>query len=79
MDPQACLNEVRDLLRVSGDRGEAGQRLADYFRWRLNGGFEPRGGDLLALELVEKLGRVCDTLSDALIDALRDNGLQETR
>ena len=75
MDPVACLNEVRTLLRQSGNRETAAEKLNEYFEWRLNGGFEPKfttgvnagtSGDEMAKDCLIKIGRVADTLSNSL-------------
>ena len=70
MDPKATLIEANSALRESGNRSECGERLADYFGWRLKGGFQPMvggvWGDTYAAEVLVSLGEVADTLSEAL-------------
>lgn len=64
MDPESVLQAASEHL--SHDREECGGLLAIYFEWRLRGGFEPPRGDERAFELIRKLGRVADTLAEAL-------------
>lgn len=67
MDPEACLRRadqaVSDLFL-----DEAAEALADYWRWRDRGGFEPhdvahsgKRGDAFAREVQRRL---CDALID---------------
>jgi hypothetical protein len=58
MDPERCLIEAAGLLKT--ERWEAAIRLADYFDWRMKGGFEPfvanMKGDRYYRQLVINLG-----------------------
>lgn len=47
MDPKACLERLADAID-GADWSEAVAALNDYYRWRVSGGFEPAGGDVLA-------------------------------
>lgn len=58
MDPFACLDSAQ-LAFDDDDYTQALGLLADYFEWRLKGGFQPDGGDEKALKL-QRL--TCDTL-----------------
>lgn len=58
MDPNACLSEAEDHFR-NADDAEALRCLANYFRWRLNGGFE--SNDEYALDI---LNHIADSLDD---------------
>jgi hypothetical protein len=42
MDPAACLNSCRELIRDK-EYAECITRLAGYWMWRVRGGFEPKG------------------------------------
>ena len=71
MDPKACLIEAEEFVGQSGMRDECAYRLAEYFRWRIEGGFNPDfghgvDGDSKATIILAKLGKVADTLSAAL-------------
>lgn len=66
MDPEAALREAKSELGHAECRGSCAEHLSAYFSWRLGGGFEPKNGDMRALEMLEQLGRVADTLSQAL-------------
>ncbi len=66
MDPEQILIDASEHLRHSGCREEAAECLANYFLWRLRGGFEPTHGDQRATELLMQLGTVADVLSESL-------------
>ena len=44
MDPEACLQRVASAL-ADGYIPDAIEDLCNYIDWRMNGGFEPDGGD----------------------------------
>lgn len=66
MDPIACLNDADRLVRECGEREEAAVCLANYFFWRIRGGFEPPAGDSRFESILYRLGSVADTLSETL-------------
>jgi hypothetical protein len=47
MDPEACLDRADEAL-AEGDRAEVRTALSNYSTWRLNGGYQPKGGDARA-------------------------------
>lgn len=59
MDPQAALDQA-DLHFTDGEFEECAYCLANYFRWRIEHGFEPTNGDHRATVLLAKLGQKCD-------------------
>lgn len=58
MDPQATINNLRAAI-ACGDYSEAVAALANYYEWRLAGGFEPLNGD-------RHVSVLASNLSDAL-------------
>jgi hypothetical protein len=79
MDPEAALRNAK--ANIGSNREEAAESLVAYFEWRLKGGFEPvaylgrvndegetepKNGDERAIDLLLALGRVADTLSEAM-------------
>lgn len=72
MDPEKCLKEAEECLKT--DCWDCAYHLADYWKWRSEGGFEPfityRGkqvkGDTMARSVLISLGEVADTLAEAL-------------
>ena len=54
MDPEAALQRASAAYR-NDDYEEAFEALSDYRTWREGGGFEPKGGDARAAELLDKL------------------------
>lgn len=68
MDPKACLELAQDNY-ANGEYEEACYNLAEYFTWRIKGGFEPNlngiteMGDSAAIILLAKLGKRADNLN----------------
>lgn len=67
MDPVACLQECEEAL-ADTDPALGLDRLFDYYRWRIGGGFEPPQGDVRAgrlenqiLVAIENLRSIADT------------------
>lgn len=59
MDPKACLEKA--LKHVQDEEySEATYALVDYFQWRLSGGFQPGGGDKMALAMQRKIAEVLE-------------------
>ncbi len=58
MDPVACLAEAK-VFYDDDEFSQALARLADYFEWRLKGGFQPPRGDIKALALQNL---ICDCM-----------------
>ena len=74
MDPEKCLIEAAELVKTG--RSECAQKLADYFDWRVHGGFEPyfcgTTGDRFYMQVLIQLGLVADTLSEALTERSKE-------
>lgn len=66
MDPMACLREAQQSLNP-GERENCADRLEDYFRWRMAGGFQPIDGDETACRMLRLLGVIADGDTDPLL------------
>ena len=71
MDPKQTLIDAAAHLRTHGERIECAYLLAEYFTWRIKGGFNPVlsfsvSGDDEYVILLAKLGNAADTLSEAI-------------
>jgi len=69
MDPVAAvLERARSALTWEADYEDCAAALAEYFRWRISGGFEPQvagsAGDAVALGLLDVLGRTANQLGE---------------
>lgn len=62
MDPEACLSEA-EYHFANNDDAEALRCLANYFRWRLKGGFPANDESALGF---------LDSIADSLDDKGRD-------
>lgn len=54
MDPVVCLQRCEEAL-AGNDPALGLDRLFDYYRWRVKGGFEPLQGDFRALKLENQI------------------------
>jgi hypothetical protein len=59
MDPEAALRELKASIHAQA-YSEAVMHLANYYRWRTGGGFEPLHGDARAYDLAVKLADQID-------------------
>lgn len=59
MDPRATLRAAHDALAYA-DYEQLAEHLANYFAWRISGGFQPENGDNEATNLLIALGKNAD-------------------
>jgi hypothetical protein len=73
MDPEKTLRLASEALkkgkRSSGMTAmrafnDVGDHLSDYWRWRQNGGFEPKNGDARAEEIAEQVSDAWEEIAD---------------
>jgi hypothetical protein len=66
MDPEEALKNCEKTIAL-GYFDEAAHHLQDYREWRTSGGFEPKNGDLIALDLERRLSEtISETTSSEL-------------
>lgn len=64
MDPAACLADAESFV-LDLEFEEAAYALSHYFRWRMEGGFEPANGDYRATIVLARIGKNADKYRSA--------------